>query len=168
MLGIDIVKILGYGLIGLAAICVLASMTLISKESSKENPNKEVLKTIRLFMVIGLVALFVVGVFSLPTLNKNKSMSNESVGKLASDLKEMSTNFHEISDEYNKLKAKYEELDEKCEDKDPDYKPPKLDVFQGYINYNYINTIDSLSVVHPKNLSIKNLEFILNNEAIKK
>jgi uncharacterized membrane protein YuzA (DUF378 family) len=163
----DIIKILGYGLIGLAAICVVASMTLISKESSKEKPNKEVLKTIRFYMIAGLIAIVVVGIFSMPSLNKSKDLSNETVGQLLTDVKEITSGYETLMKDYNALKASYMVLDEKCEESTPDVKPPKFDLNPLILkDYKYINKIDNSLIENPKTITNQQLKYILDVETM--
>ncbi len=77
----DVVKILSYGLSGLAFLLLFLTYSLIRQEQSRSKPRKEILGTIRSFMFLVFFCVVVVGIFGVPTMRDNELLqaSNDSL-----------------------------------------------------------------------------------------
>lgn len=91
----DIVKILSYGLSGLAFLLLFLTYSLIRQEQSRSKPRQEILGTIRSFMLLVFLSVVVVGIFGVPTFRDNELLqaTNDS----------LSTENQEISSLYSFL-----------------------------------------------------------------
>lgn len=67
----DVIKVLGYGLSGLSFLLIFMTFSLIRSEQNRPKPRREILGTIRMFMLLVLLCVIVVGIFSIPTLRDN-------------------------------------------------------------------------------------------------
>lgn len=75
---LDFVQILSLGIFGFGFLLILLAFLLIFKEQGRSGePRAGILSTVRYFMGIDLTRDVVVGVISLPTIRKNRSLKQE-------------------------------------------------------------------------------------------
>ncbi|GAB4395781.1 MAG: hypothetical protein OHK0053_06440 [Microscillaceae bacterium] len=73
----DVIKILSYGLSGLAFLLIFMTYSLIASEQKRARPRREILGTIRMFMGLVLLCVVVVGVFGLPAIRNNSLLRQD-------------------------------------------------------------------------------------------
>ena len=163
-MNVDIFKLLGYGLLGLAAFFAIASVYLIEKLSKIAKPNKELLKIMRLFMILSLASLVVVGLFSIPGLSSSneklterKELSDTSIYKMVGEILLLSSNYDSLVSIHQNLQNSYQLLVNNCDKKEipPVVKPP----------YYFPLKIDSVSINELKKLNYT--ARVLSDENIK-
>jgi hypothetical protein len=71
MENLNIIKILSYGISGLAFLLIFMTYSLILKEQRRERPRREIMRMIRSFMILELLCIGVVGFFGVPTFQDN-------------------------------------------------------------------------------------------------
>ena len=77
MQSFDIVKILGIGLSGLVFLLTVMSYFIIKKEQERELIRPLLIKTVFGFMAINILAILIVGFFSLPLMKENSELSQQ-------------------------------------------------------------------------------------------
>lgn len=77
MQSFDIVKILGIGLSGLVFLLTVMSYFIIKKEQERELIRPLLIKTVFGFMAINILAILIVGIFSLPLMKENSELSQQ-------------------------------------------------------------------------------------------
>lgn len=71
----SIIELISKGVIGLSALLALAAFYLIRQEQKKPTIRPEMMKIIKLFLSFNLANTVIVGLFTLPTFQKNKELS---------------------------------------------------------------------------------------------
>ena len=71
----SIIELISKGVIGLSALLALAAFYLIWQEQKKPKIRPEMMKIIKLFLSFNLANTVIVGLFTLPTFQKNKELS---------------------------------------------------------------------------------------------
>lgn len=72
---LDVVKILGFGVIGLGLLLAILAFWLLQKEQSKSSPSAEILKSVKRFMIFSVV-LCVIGV-GAQLLDQSRASSDQ-------------------------------------------------------------------------------------------
>ncbi|MDX2305012.1 MAG: hypothetical protein NW226_19530 [Microscillaceae bacterium] len=83
----DVIKVLGYGLSGLSFLLIFMTFSLIRSEQNRPKPRREILGTIRMFMLLVLLCVIVVGIFSIPTLRDNDLLKSNNDALSTENLK---------------------------------------------------------------------------------
>ncbi len=71
----SIIELISKGVIGLSTFLSLAAFYLIWQEQKKPDIRAEMMKLIKTFLMYNLASLVIVGVFTIPTFQKNKELS---------------------------------------------------------------------------------------------
>ncbi len=74
--GMDIPKILGYGLSGLSLLLMFLAYQLLRKVISVHHPERGVLSLVKFYVVMTLLVIISVGVFSFPIAKKNADLAS--------------------------------------------------------------------------------------------
>lgn len=75
--GLDVIKILGYGLSGLSLLLMILAFGLLQKIIKIRHPDPSVLSLVKYFLSITVLVLIVVGVFSIPILSRDNALTSD-------------------------------------------------------------------------------------------
>lgn len=117
-------QLLSYGISGFALMMIGLTYYQIRIELNRDEPRKIAIKTIWMFMGLVLLSITVVGVFSVPTANKNEDLKAQ-VDSLTINISELVTLITNYEYAMNELAYK---LDRKTNPKTsthPPLKPPR-------------------------------------------